>query len=213
MIMKKITGFTLIELMAMVALIGLLMAVSVPSLKFLTESPKTVTAARELLSALHVARSEAIRWNSVACVCPRANWSSAAPLCSGDGNWETGWIAFVETGANCAFSGGDRVVKSWDGTNYAYGGTAGSGGITVRTTDSSLLTAPPYFIRFTPRGRAMLVGGGSQGGTFTICDSHDLETKTNGVDARYARGVGLHMTGRARMIKTASVLNSGACPD
>ncbi len=210
MIMKRISGFTLIELMTMVALIGVLVVVGLPSFKYLTEPAQVVSAARELHSALHVARSEAIRWNTVACVCPSANVSTATPSCSGNGNWETGWIAFIETGANCAFGGADRLVKSWDGSDYAWDGSTDSGGITIRNNHVSITS--PNFIRFSSRGRALQVGGGAQRGMFTVCDAHDLLADANGA-AMYARGVDLHTTGRARITKIAAVLDVASCPN
>jgi len=210
MTMKNISGFTLIELMTMIALIGILMAVGVPSFKYLTEPAQAASAARELHSALHVARSEAVRWNSIACVCPSANASSATPSISGNGNWETGWIAFVETGSNCAFDGADRLVKIWDGSGYAWDGVDGSGGITIRNNNATITT--PNFIRFSSRGRALQVGGGTQRGMFTICDAHDLQVGANGL-AMYARGVDLHTTGRARITKNVAALSAASCPN
>ena len=203
MIMRKISGFTLIELMVLVAILGLLMAIAGPSLNYLTEPEKITSAARELHSGLHVARSEAIRWNAVVCVCPSSNASTAAPSCSGNDQWENGWIAFRESTQVCVPGGADDVlVKAWDGK------VAGQG-MTIRNDDASINS--DNMIRFTPRGQVSRVGGGSQKGTFTLCDNHKLQANANG-DAMYARGVNLHMTGRARITKHIPSLTATNCP-
>ena len=62
--MKKNTGFTLVELMITLFIISILLTVGLPSLRSYAQSNQLVASSNELLSALHIARSEAIRLNS-----------------------------------------------------------------------------------------------------------------------------------------------------
>ena len=211
MIMKNISGYTLIELMILIAILGILMAVAAPTMH-LTEPQALKSATRELHSGLHVTRSEAIRWNSVACICPSNNASGDAnsaspPACTAGGKWEEGWIAFVDVGGTCAFDpASDTLVKAWDGMQYAFNAATNPPGITIRNDNASITSA--NFIRFSPRGQALRAGGASQQGMFTICDAHKLQTDATGA-AMYARGVDIHLTGRARITKSVAALT---CP-
>lgn len=204
MIMKNISGFTLIELMVIIGLLGVLVAVGVPSFQYLTEPSKVTSAARELHAGLHVARSEAIRWNGFACVCPSTTVSDANPSCSGTNNWETGWIAFFDSNATgtCVFDSGDRMVRSWDGLVHGQN-------IVVRNNNASINT--PRFVRFDGRGQAIQIGGAAQRGIFTICDAHGLQADASG-NATVARGVDIHPTGRSRITKFAAALDATVCP-
>ena len=198
MIMKKITGYTLIELMVTIGVIGIVMMVGMPMMSDWIKPDKIETAQRELHSGLLVARSEAIRWSSVACVCSSANASDAAPSCSGSGSWETGWIAFTNASGNCSFNAAaDRLVKTWDGKLK---------GVDIFIRNDNALINSKNFVRFNSRGQAQQAGGSAQRGVFTLSDDKGLVANDQG-DALYARGVDLHITGRARMIKYANALS------
>jgi type IV fimbrial biogenesis protein FimT len=76
-------GFTLIELVITITLIGILLALAAPGMRQLTLNQGVKTAAFDLVSALQYARSEAIK-----------RPSETVTLKSGalsDGAWSTGW--------------------------------------------------------------------------------------------------------------------------
>lgn len=76
--MKIARGFTLLELMITVALLGILAALAAPSFNSLIQSSRLTASANELVAALQMARMEAIRTNSRVEVCPSTNGSSCA---------------------------------------------------------------------------------------------------------------------------------------
>jgi len=68
--MKKHTGFTMIEILIVIALIGVLSTLAVPSFIEVFRSTRTTTATNELVDSIQLARSEAIRQRQVVRVCP-----------------------------------------------------------------------------------------------------------------------------------------------
>ena len=90
-------GMTLIELMVAVAILGILLAIGIPSMRGMSETEAVRGHMNTFFSTLRYARSEAIRNRAQVVICPSNNSESASPSCS-DGvtdHWEAGWIIFV----------------------------------------------------------------------------------------------------------------------
>ena len=88
---KQLHGFTLVELMVVVALVAIVMAIAIPSYSRMIVSNRIRAATNDLLLSLQFARAEAVRQVGVVTVCP----SSDGVTCTA-GNYEIGWI--VKTG-------------------------------------------------------------------------------------------------------------------
>ena len=86
--MKRTNGFTLIELMITVAVMGILASIAFPNFIELIRDQQTTSQANILLGSIQTARSEAVK---------RAANVTMAPA-SGT-NWSTGWCIY--TGADC----------------------------------------------------------------------------------------------------------------
>lgn len=61
--MKKVTGFTLIELMITLAVAAILLTIGVPSFQYIIQGNRVSTQTNDLITGLSTARSEAIRRN------------------------------------------------------------------------------------------------------------------------------------------------------
>jgi len=194
--MKKNAGFTLIELMITLAIVGILLTVGVPSLKTFMQSNQLIAATNELVSALHVARSEAIKLNTKVSVCSSSNGTG----CSGSSDWKNGWVVFVDadgdlagTGAVCAAAATDCLLRSHGAINDTR--------LTMSGTDNNGNNITSF--SFTSRGLPKAVNGGSQSGVYSLC-SLDSGGSTIG-----SRAVTLSLSGRVRASKNSAVIT---CP-
>jgi type IV fimbrial biogenesis protein FimT len=79
-------GFTLVELLTTMVVMALMLAVGVPSFQSFVASQRTKSAATELMSALMIARSEAVKRNATVTVAPLAA-----------GSWGQGWTVMRGT--------------------------------------------------------------------------------------------------------------------
>src|SRR5262245_15057943 len=89
-------GMTLLELMMALAVVAVLTAIAVPGIRQFMSNSRTTATTNDLVSALNLARSEALRRTANAVVCA----SDDQETCSGGTDWATGWIAFTDPNAN-----------------------------------------------------------------------------------------------------------------
>ena len=97
--MHKPHGFTLIELMVVLAIVAILSALAAPSFKQLIQSITISGSVNTFLSDMRYARSEAVRRGGGVVMCRSDAPEDANPTCdsgsSPDGNgWVSGWIIF-----------------------------------------------------------------------------------------------------------------------
>jgi type IV fimbrial biogenesis protein FimT len=93
-------GFSLVELMVVITIVAVLMALGVPSYRYVTNSNRVSSEVNALLGDLQFARSEAIKEGATVTVCPTANPTATLPICnagSGSSEWDKGWIVTSPT--------------------------------------------------------------------------------------------------------------------
>lgn len=77
---RAAAGFTLTELMIVVAIMGLIAAIAAPSMADMVRTQRLRTASFDVFAALNLARSEAIKRNGPVTITPN------------NGTWNDGWI-------------------------------------------------------------------------------------------------------------------------
>jgi prepilin-type N-terminal cleavage/methylation domain-containing protein len=70
------SGFTLLELLMVIAIMGITLAIAIPNFKTLITSIRLTNAANNMVSALQIAKSEAIKSNSPVSIIPNLKWEN-----------------------------------------------------------------------------------------------------------------------------------------
>jgi type IV fimbrial biogenesis protein FimT len=160
-------GFTLLELMIVVAIAAILMGIAIPSFMEAIRSNRLTTYANELVTALNLARSEAVKRGLTVAV-RRVDNLSSTNLGAG-ANWEDGWDVFVDLNGNGSFNDdGDGTLCELNIQN-------------VLIEDCLLKTYTALRASYTLRGDAnftasvtyMPSGRSNSNGIFALCDDSD----------------------------------------
>ncbi len=148
-------GFSLIELIAVLAILALTLLIGVPALGNAVEKQRLRSATVEFVSTIRMARQEAINRNTVVTICPSLDGRACL-----SNQWSSGWIVFtgtLTTMSNNAIPTSDiLLVKQMTSSR-----------VTIATTNTQLQKA----ITYKASGRS------SRNGTLTISTSPDNEAK------------------------------------
>jgi len=174
--MKKAqSGFTLLELMLVVAIAGLLLAFAVPAMGNFFRNARITGAANDVMAALHFARSEAIKRRLPVTLCTSADPLDNNPVCDASALL-TGWVAFVDTNQDGLIDAGETVLLQHEPM---------PGTITARSS------ANPFRVTYLLNGFALNVNAAQ----LVLCDERG-NTPTGG-ELSSARGIRVAVTGRA----------------
>ena len=144
-------GYTIIELMLTIAVLGVIASFAAPSFLNTIRINRIVTDNNEFVTALTLARSEAIKRGGRVTLCR----SSDQATCTG-GGWETGWIVFTDPANFGAVDPGEEVLRTWE---------AASQGTTIRADGG--VTG---WVSFVASGETRAAGANN--GTFRVCGSN-----------------------------------------
>ncbi len=143
-------GFSLIEMLATVAVAATLAALAAPAFRELVIRNHLVTYSNDVISAVNFARSEAVRRGLPVTLCPSIGGTSCA------GSWSEGWIVFVnKNDDNPAVVGeGDIVLRVY----------------TSLADDYSMHASPVLADHITYRAD----GSANEAGVFSLCHRREL---------------------------------------
>lgn len=180
---KRFNGFTLIELVVTLAIAGIVLGVAIPSFNSMMASNRLTAYANQLLTALNLARSEAVKRGLQVIVGRKGNTNKA---------WESGWDVYIDNNANNSYdAANDTLIKTYDALPSGY---------TLRTGDNFAC-----WLAYKSNGLNVGSGSGCGGGglpndTFRLCDS-----SANTVNSR---AIAINYVGRANV----TVGNAASCP-
>lgn len=99
-------GFSLIELMVVVAITAILLTIGLPSFQGSLRSNRVATTTNELMSSFALARSEAIRSPGGAAICATEDGTTCG------GTWNDGWMVWIDIDGDGLPTGtSDRVLR------------------------------------------------------------------------------------------------------
>jgi type IV fimbrial biogenesis protein FimT len=128
-------GFTLIEMMTVLAVAAILLGIGIPSFRSLIENQRMTAVANDFFAAINLARSEAIK---------RGARVDMVPAGVGD-DWAEGWVVFVDADDDQRPDTGEPII-------YAHGPVHESIAIIPRLTNSSK-NSPKQYIAYNGTGR------------------------------------------------------------
>ena len=105
---RRRSGFTLIELIMTITVAAILLAIGVPSFKYVTSANRASSEINALLGDMQFARGEAIKEGQTVTICAAAN---GAPPCLGTTTWQSGWIVFSDIAGTGVYGGLDVLLK------------------------------------------------------------------------------------------------------
>jgi type IV fimbrial biogenesis protein FimT len=100
-------GVTLVETLVVMGIVATLMAIGIPSYRYVTNANRISAEINGLLGDLQFARSEAIKQGRTVSVCVSTDQTSCSTA-SPDLNWHKGWIVFSDIN-------GDGVIDTANG--------------------------------------------------------------------------------------------------
>jgi type IV fimbrial biogenesis protein FimT len=170
---RLVRGFSLIELMVVLALIGIVSMLAAPSFSSAFLSNKLAAYSNSFIASAQLARSEAIKRNRSVHVCRSADGAT----CAASGTWQQGWIVWSDDNGNGSLDAGEPVVQVQQAISADYQFSSSAGG---------------YDLAFQP------LGGGSTPATMKLCRAYPSagnQERQVKIDATGRPGVSTTRTG------------------
>ena len=101
----KIKGFTLIELMAVIAIVSILFGIGIPSMQRLITKSEVASRVNQMVGLLNYSRVYSVSNNVVVTLCPSANGQT----CSKD--WSQGQMVFTDINKNHVKDEEDIILR------------------------------------------------------------------------------------------------------
>ncbi len=200
--MSRLThaGFTLWELLITIAVMGIVLGLGVPNFLEFVRNNTMAASANELVTALYMARSEAVKQQTPITLCASANPTAADPACGGAVNG--GFVVFVDDNDTNGdgLPDGDGIIQV--GEQILVQQDEPGGTLNVFADSFYVSYAPTGFLRNAP-------GQPTGATTVLYCDARGNKDTGGGISA--ARVVTIAPTGRPQLVREmADVANAAA---
>lgn len=176
------SGFSLLELIVTLAVAAIIVTVGIPSFQAMIERIRLSGKTDDLVAAIMLTRSEAIKRGVRVTLC-KADTRRSDPMCAPEDSvegYEQGWIVFVDSTNPGLRDAGELVIQV----------SAPDRDLGISITSAA--SAFNRYISFTADGFPKDITGGFQAGTMTLCK------------ARKAQRVVMSRFGRIRTVRNAT---------
>ncbi len=143
---KYLRGFTLIEVLVVLAVIVITMRLAAPSFQQFTRENRHVTQSNDFLASLRYARNQAVTKRMYVTVCGSTDGSTCD-----SSQWEQGWIVYLDNDSDRQVDAGEEILK-------VYKSLSGSNSL------RAILFTSANSVQFRPTGWV------DSTGSFVLCD-------------------------------------------
>lgn len=183
---------TVIELMVVIAIAAILIGLAIPSMKNVLDNQKLASVNNDLITALAIARSEAVRQKKHVTICSSSNGSTCKTGATGIADWTEGWIVFANTSSgNLSRDTANEPLLS------VFTAPKGISSITLSTSAGS-----PTLLSYRPNGTIGNIASNQQK-LFTVCDNRGADN---------ARSTLINRAGKAKAAHTGFAGDALQCP-
>ena len=195
---SRSAGFTLFELMMVLAIAGVMVALATPSMGEFMANNRMTSNANDLLTAVYRARSESVKRHAQTILCFTSDSEAKEPLCDGDGS--QGWVVFADTDASGTVNDDEEVLLR-------------HGPIPNTMTLSSRPADNEGYVAFNNAGFARNIALGEAVASVVMCDKRGNKATASGPEYSAARGVTISPTGRPKVTRIVDTIQTlGGCP-
>ena len=157
---RRVRGFTLIELLVVLTLIGIMIAVAVPSFTSFISNYRATSAINDFLQGVTLTRGEALKRGRRVTMLPNLNDAARTP--SVTGSWANGWTIFVDLNGNQTLDSTETVI-------FKHGDLPTSTVVSAPTGSTTSFNNANY-VSFDGTGYPRLLGGGQLNGGVVMTD-------------------------------------------
>jgi len=111
---QRSSGYTMMELAMVMAIVAILAAIAIPSFKFVTSSNRIASEVNGLLGDVQFARSQAVKEGQSVTLCSSSDGSNCTSTA-----WQLGWIVFLDTNGDKIHQVSEAIIR----TQPAFSGT------------------------------------------------------------------------------------------
>ncbi len=180
--MHRETGFTLIELMTVLAVSAISLSIAIPAFSSFTDNARQAGAVNDLVGSMHIARSTAVTTNTRVTVCASKDGTDCD-----NSDWNDGWIVFADLDSDQKLDAGETILNASGSTD----------GLTIQSVQLD-----DWFM-FRPNGRVMKNTVTGNSGDFVVCDDRGSE---------FGKVVIVDLSGRPRLSHYHADGSPPACP-
>ena len=173
----KNRGFTIIELLIVLAIVGIFAMIAAPSFMTMIQDNRLTAQTNNLLGTLYYARSEAVKLHADVTICKSSNGTSCISDADASG-WEAGWLVWQDLDGSLTVDVGETILRV---------GPAADGGNTIWAPTTIRNVTANNTLTFSSRGLASVAG------VWQLCDPRGVSE---------AKAIVINTSGRARISET-----------